>query len=249
MRSLAALAVFVLACSSSSAPTTTPPGSGSSGSGSSGSGSSDTGSSGTGSGSSMPPQTGDNDPSKAPPGNAAGCKADTTHCCQADGTIIAPTCSPVIHKPSDQWKRGADGMCQGCPLKCLPPATRIRTPHGDVAVDELRIGDLVLTEDAQGRAVAMPLVAVHANPRSGPHALAVVELADGRVVHGSPEHPTATGATLGALVTGDLLDGARVIAVRREPFTGAATWDVLPAGPTGTYWADGVLLGSTLRNR
>jgi hypothetical protein len=25
-----------------------------------------------------------------------------------------------------------------------------------------------------------------------------------------------------------------------------ATYDLLPSGPTGAYWADGVLLGSTL---
>ena len=26
------------------------------------------------------------------------------------------------------------------------------------------------------------------------------------------------------------------------------TWDLLPRSTTGTYWADGVLLGSTLSN-
>jgi hypothetical protein len=29
-------------------------------------------------------------------------------------------------------------------------------------------------------------------------------------------------------------------------YAGAATWDLLPAGTTHVYWADGVPLGSTL---
>jgi Hint domain-containing protein len=167
----------------------------------------------------------------------------------ADGSMIEPTCSPVVRKPSDQWKRGNDGMCVECPLKCLPPATKIRTPDGERRVDELHAGDLVMTADRDGRAIAMPILQVNAVPRIGAHAIAVVTLADGRVVRGSPEHPLAGTGTLGALAAGDRLDGAVVVATRREPFSEAATWDLLPAGPTGTYWADGVLLGSTLGNR
>lgn len=52
-----------------------------------------------------------------------------------------------------------------------------------------------------------------------------------------------TGIAPGA----DLSDD-RLLAVYHErlPYRGR-TYDVLPAGPTGAYWADGVLLGSTLR--
>jgi hypothetical protein len=32
----------------------------------------------------------------------------------------------------------------------------------------------------------------------------------------------------------------------RKLYERAETWDRLPDSPTGTYWADGVLLGSTL---
>jgi len=31
------------------------------------------------------------------------------------------------------------------------------------------------------------------------------------------------------------------------PYAGSATYDLLPAGPTTTYWANGILLASTLR--
>jgi hypothetical protein len=44
---------------------------------------------------------------------------------------------------------------------------------------------------------------------------------------------------------GATIDGAIVVARRVSTYRGA-TWDLLPAGDTGHYWADGVLLGSTL---
>jgi hypothetical protein len=43
------------------------------------------------------------------------------------------------------------------------------------------------------------------------------------------------------------MDGGRVVSAERVAYTGGATFDVLPAGTTGAYWANGVLLGSTLR--
>jgi hypothetical protein len=72
-------------------------------------------------------------------------------------------------------------------------------------------------------------------------------LGDGRVVLVSPGHPTADGRRVGALRAGDPIDGAHVAAAERVAYGGGATYDVLPAGATGAYWANGVLLGSTLR--
>jgi hypothetical protein len=54
------------------------------------------------------------------------------------------------------------------------------------------------------------------------------------------------GRPLSSLSSGDTLDGARVTGVSVVPYGGERTFDLLPAGPTGAYWADGVLLGSTL---
>ena len=55
------------------------------------------------------------------------------------------------------------------------------------------------------------------------------------------------GRTVGDIVAGDGYDGAIAISVERVAYTGGATFDVLPAGATGMYWANGVLLASTLR--
>ncbi len=200
-----------------------------------------------GSGSGSAPASGSGSGSASGSGSGTACAADATHCCQPDGTIVQPTCSPVVRKPTDSLVRGPDGMCKPCLLRCLPATARIRTPHGDIAVDRLAVGDLVMTTDHNGRPIAAPIVQLRSIPVTGPHSIVAIELADGRTLRASPGHPTATGRTLGSLVKGDRLDGTTVVAVHLEPFAGDATWDLLPAGPTGAYWADGILIGSTLR--
>ena len=46
-----------------------------------------------------------------------------------------------------------------CPI-CLTRGTRIATPSGDVAVEDLQVGDVVWTLDAAGARVALPLVEI-----------------------------------------------------------------------------------------
>lgn len=133
-----------------------------------------------------------------------------------------------------------------CPI-CLVVGTRIATPGGEVAVERLRVGDVVWTTDPSGERLAAPLVAVGSTPVPGTHEVVRVALDDGRVVFVSPGHPTADGRRVGDLLAGDALSGARVVSVERVRYAGGATYDILAAGTTGAYWANGVLLGSTLR--
>jgi hypothetical protein len=72
--------------------------------------------------------------------------------------------------------------------------------------------------------------------------LADIDVADGRVVTGSPGHPRAGAGTLGDIRQGDMLDGARVARVTRVPLDSDRTWDILPSGPAGYYVIDGVVL-------
>ena len=95
--------------------------------------------------------------------------------------------------------------------------------------------------------MASPLVAIGSTPVPATHQVVRLALEDGRFVYVSPGHPTADGRRVGDLVAGDLIDGARIASVERAAYGGGATYDILPAGATGTYWANGVLLGSTLR--
>jgi hypothetical protein len=133
-----------------------------------------------------------------------------------------------------------------CPI-CLALGTRIATPSGDVAVQKLRVGDIVWTTDATGARIAAPLVAVGSMPVPATHEVVRLALDDGRVVYVSPGHPTADGRRVGDLVAGDAMDDARIASVERVAYSGGATYDILPAGTTGAYWANGVVLGSTLR--
>jgi hypothetical protein len=133
-----------------------------------------------------------------------------------------------------------------CPI-CLARGTRIATPAGDVAVELLKLGDIVWTLSAAGARVAAPLVEIGSTPVPSTHRVVHLLLSDGRMVNVSPGHPTADGRKVGELKPGDRYDGGLVLRADLIPYTGGATFDVLPAGATGAYWANGVLLGSTLR--
>jgi len=142
--------------------------------------------------------------------------------------------------------RRSDAGPLNCPI-CLARDTRIATPSGEVAVDLLRVGDLVWTVDERGARVAAPLVAIGSTPVPSTHEVVRIVLGDGRTVLVSPGHPTADGRHIGDVRTGDSLDGATVLLAQREPYTGGFTFDVRPAGASGAYWANGVLLLSTIR--
>ncbi len=133
-----------------------------------------------------------------------------------------------------------------CPI-CLPAGARIDTPNGPRAVETLRPGDVVWTPDGQGRPTAAPLIRIGRAFAPPNHQFITLTLSDGRRVTASPGHPTADGRLLGTLGNGAALDGARVIRVDWIAGGEGETFDILPAGETGAYWSDGVLLGSTLR--
>ncbi len=133
-----------------------------------------------------------------------------------------------------------------CPI-CLAGGTLIATPDGEVAVQDLRVGDVVWTIDPSGARVAAPLIATGRSPVPGTHRIVRLTLDDGRLVLVSAGHPTADGRRVGDLAPGDVLDGARIASADRVAYNGGATYDILPGGATGAYWANGVPLGSTLR--
>lgn len=105
----------------------------------------------------------------------------------------------------------------------------------------------VFTLDARGNRIAAPIVRTSRTRVPESHAMSRVMLADGRSIVASPGHPTcASAVAIGDLRAGAVVDGARVRTSERVPYTEQETFDLLPEGATGCYWADGVLLGSTL---
>ena len=133
----------------------------------------------------------------------------------------------------------------GCPI-CLPAGTRIATPAGDVLVSELREGEVIWSRDCAGQRIAARVRVVRSVPVPASHRVVRVTLGDGRVASASAQHPLAGGLAIGSLQHGDSLDGSAVEQVELVPYAGGRTWDVLPSGESGEYWADGVVMGSTL---
>ena len=132
-----------------------------------------------------------------------------------------------------------------CPI-CLASTTLISTPNGLVRVTDIRAGMMVLTQDAGGNRVAGAVLEVGSMEVPAEHLMVHLKLADRRELLVSPGHRTGDGRQAGALKTGDQLDGSVIMAWELLPYSGDRTYDLLPAGPTGHYWANGILLSSTL---
>ncbi len=132
-----------------------------------------------------------------------------------------------------------------CPI-CLSENTYIDTPGGAVPVKDLREGASVRTSDSTGsqrNAVVMKTGRVKV---SEGHRMIRVVLSDGRELSASPGHRLADGRTLGSILPGDIVDGAEVMIAESVPYKGDYTYDILPSGDTGIYWADGVPVRSTI---
>lgn len=133
-----------------------------------------------------------------------------------------------------------------CPI-CLAASTLIATPDGPVRVTDIHAGTVVWTQAADGSRVAEPVLEEGSMEAPAGHMVVDLALADGREVWVSPGHRTADGRSVGSIRVGDSLDGSVVARAQLVPYSGQRTYDLLPAGPTGRYWANGILLSSTLR--
>jgi hypothetical protein len=133
--------------------------------------------------------------------------------------------------------------CAAC--VCAAPTTPIATPTGDRPIADLKVGDLVYSID-RGSLAIVPIKLVHREPVTGAHRMVELRLAHGAPLRISPNHPTADGRRLGDLAAGDLVDGVRVLAARLVDYDQPFTYDILTASDSGTYFAGGALIGSTL---
>lgn len=162
--------------------------------------------------------------------------------CSTPDASCGPDCNLVITCKDGvwQWRAGS------CPI-CAAPDTPIATPSGERPIAALRVGDLVYSVD-HGAIVPVPIVrAGHTRVRH--HWVVRAELDNGAVLEISPGHPTADGRFFGDLATGSSLDSEhKVVAAHLVPYAHEATYDILPLSSTGTYFAAGALIGSTLRD-
>jgi hypothetical protein len=132
-----------------------------------------------------------------------------------------------------------------CPI-CLAASTLIATPGGPVRVTDVRVGMIVWTQASDGSRVGAPVVEIGSMEAPVGHRMVHLVLADGRDLLVSPGHRTADGRQAGNLRVGDRLDGATITTWELVPYAGGRTYDLLPAGAIGVYWANGIPMSSTL---
>jgi len=105
----------------------------------------------------------------------------------------------------------------------------------------------VLTQDSSGHKQIGIILKTGKTMVSPDHRMIHVVLDDKRELYVSPNHPTADGRFFGELLVGDDLDGSKIKNVEQVLYNGTYTYDILPSGQTGFYWANGILAASTLK--
>ena len=158
-------------------------------------------------------------------------------------------CGPPVAREGDPppgYFCQIKGYIQICPI-CLAKNTLIDTPIGQVPVQDLRIGAPVWTVNKSGGRVSGVVIKVSKTPVPATHKVVELVLSDGRKLLASPGHPTVTAnQTLGDLVANDVYDEVKVLRAKLIPYTQSYTYDILVSGETSFYFADGILLASTL---
>jgi hypothetical protein len=171
------------------------------------------------------------------------CPLGTRPVCINQITSQLYECMPIYCSPQLLWE------CSTSQLLCLPPTAKIAAPGGPVAARAIEVGMTVWTINEAGQRMSAPVRQVSKIRIRPGHQMIQIVLTDGRSITVSPGHPLASGQPISSLRPGDALDGSEVRTATQVPYYGQYTFDLLPTGPTGLYWADGVLLGSTLRDR
>jgi hypothetical protein len=171
----------------------------------------------------------------------------TTQCTTSDDCTepSRPTCN-IDTQFTESGICTPEGFVCRWGTRCAAPNTPIATPSGDRPISELRVGDLVYS--VEGRAVVVvPIRAVQSIPVTNAHRVSRVTLAGGAVLEISAGHPTADARSFGDLHAGDALGGLHVEnVVHAAPYAYSTTHDILPGSSSGTYFAAGALIGSTL---
>lgn len=138
---------------------------------------------------------------------------------------------------------------QGDGSFCLSGDSFISVPKGFVPVKNLKSGDLVWTVDRFGHRIQAVIIQKSRRLVSKDHKMAHIVLEDGRELIASPGHPTIDNKELGNLVKGQILDKSQVSSIQIMPYREKYTYDILPSGDTGGYWANNILIRSTLSNQ
>jgi hypothetical protein len=134
----------------------------------------------------------------------------------------------------------------GCPI-CLSANSVIKTPNGDVNVKDIRDGMVVWSTNSNGIMIKSKVVKINNVFVGDTQKIIDLQLDDGRELFVSPNHPTYDGRIIADLKVGEKYDGSTVKSTKLVQYKYEFTYDILPDSQTGNYFANGILVGSTLR--
>lgn len=154
-----------------------------------------------------------------------------------DGTLI-------FNPNSKYHTRGV--VKKPCNLRCLPPDAKISTNNGKKTIKLLQVGDTVLSINANNQIISVPIIDKDSIFVGTTHYVLDIELADGRKLEVSAEHPDRNYRLLDNYKKGFELDGSKIIRIDKIKYENDYTYDILPGSATGMYYVNDILLGSTL---
>lgn len=170
--------------------------------------------------------------------------------------ILNPTCdgsAPLVitainYPDSITVSKGISGGVPvgGCPI-CLSAASVIDTPAGGTSIKLVKDGMTVWSINQNGAIVRAEVIKTGRVFVGYTHKVIDLRLADGRELFASASHPTYDGREIKDLKVGDRYDGSTVVSADLVPYNFTHTYDLLPNTATGDYFADGILVGSTLK--
>lgn len=126
---------------------------------------------------------------------------------------------------------------------CCSKDTKVLTTYGEKSISNIKVGDFVLTENNKFEKVIM----INKVPVLN-HMVLQLTFSDKTILKVSPNHPTADMRLVKDLKAGDLLT-KEIIEIKLIPYNYKYTYDILPDSLTGTYYANGILIGSTLSTK
>ena len=169
-----------------------------------------------------------------------------------NGYQCIQACGPPVSRPGDPPPpyycelNEIANKPRNCPI-CLASNTQISTPSGNINVRDIKIGTIVWSVNKKGEKINSTVLKTSNTPTPKTHQVVHLVLSNEREVWVSPNHPTINSLTGGELNTGDLYDGSYVVSAELVPYWDNKTYDLLPDSDTGYYFANGILLGSTLK--
>ncbi len=169
-----------------------------------------------------------------------------------NGYKCVQACGPPIARAGDQPPgyfckvEELANKPRNCPI-CLASNTQISTPTGDINVKDLKVGMKVYSTNRFGQRIIADVIKISNTPTPITHKVVHLVLTDGRQLWVSPNHPTVSSLEVGQLQVGQSYNSSVILIAELIPYWDNKTYDLLPNSDTGFYYANGILMGTTLK--